>query len=128
MKKKIVITGNTVIDSLLMVTDMMKTDHDLAIKVQSQLIKLGYDLKRLSENRRLVLITGHRRENFGDRFINICSAIKALAEKFPSVDFVYPMHLSPNVRKPIQKVFGVEKLLNMFFMEPLEYLPFIIND
>jgi len=124
-ESKIVITGNTVIDSLLMVSEMMKTDHNLKITVQSQLMNLGYDLNRLSNNKRLVLITGHRRENFGDGFINICSAIKALAEKFPTVDFVYPMHLSPNVRKPIKEVFGVKKYLNMFFVEPLEYLPFI---
>ena len=122
---KIFVTGNTVIDALYMVLDKMKTDQNMSFELQSELKRSGYDVDRLNGNRRLVLITGHRRENFGNGFINICSGIKTLTEKYPEVDFVYPMHLNPNVRKPIQEVFGENHLPNMFFIEPLDYLPFV---
>lgn len=124
-ENKILVTGNTVIDALYMVLDKMKHNENLCSELQTILEISGYDVKRLNSTRRLVLITGHRRENFGDGFIDICSAIKTLSYKYPTVDFVYPMHLNPNVRKPIREVFGEEKLLNMFFIEPLEYLPFV---
>ena len=88
----------------------------------------GYDVNRLNgSGRRLVLITGHRRENFGEGFIHMCTAIKDLSLKYPGVDFVYPMHLNPNVRRPIHQVFGerLDNLGNMFFIEPLESLSFV---
>jgi UDP-N-acetylglucosamine 2-epimerase (non-hydrolysing) len=97
----------------------------MANELQADLLKSGYNINRLDNNRRLVLITGHRRENFGSGFINICQAIKTLSEQYPLVDFVYPMHLNPNVRKPILEVFGNKSLSNMFFIEPLDYLPFV---
>lgn len=123
---KIVVTGNTVIDALYAVVKKIKSDTQMNSQLQELLKVAGYDIERLNGNRRLVLITGHRRENFGDGFINMCSAIKRLTEKYPDVDFVYPMHLNPNVRKPIQEVFGEENVIsNMFFIEPLEYLPFV---
>lgn len=125
--EKIAVTGNTVIDALFWVVDKMKNSADLNQKLQHELADAGYDTTRLDGDRRLVLITGHRRENFGSGFISMCRAIKALAEKYPEVDFVYPMHLNPNVRKPIHEVFG-ENLNgrgNMFFIEPLEYLSFV---
>jgi len=122
---KIVVTGNTVIDALYMVLDKMNKNKHLSSKLQLDLKTSGYDLHRLSGNRRLVLITGHRRENFGEGFINICTAIKTLSEMYPDVDYVYPMHLNPNVRKPIHEVFGEKQLANMFFIEPLDYLPFV---
>lgn len=124
---KIVVTGNTVIDALYWVVDKIKRDVSLNAGLKHQLKDAGYDTERLKDGRRLVLITGHRRENFGDGFISICKAIKSLAEKYPAVDFVYPMHLNPNVRKPIHEVFG-ENLCgysNLFFIEPLEYLSFV---
>lgn len=125
--KAIIVTGNTVIDALYMVVEKMKKDKQLDIELNSILKSAGYDVKRLSDNKKLVLITGHRRENFGDGFISMCQAIKALIKKYPDVDFVYPMHLNPNVRKPIHEVFGVDlsSLDNMFFIEPLEYLSFV---
>lgn len=125
--KSIVVTGNTVIDALHSVVGLLATSSELASEVENQIKVCGYDLSRLSQGRKLVLITGHRRENFGDGFISICKAIKTLAEKFQDVDFVYPMHLNPNVRKPIYEVFGVDlhKKQNLFFMEPLDYLPFV---
>ena len=121
---KITVTGNTVIDALQMVVVRIKNDASLQEQLAKQLLTAGYDVSR---SKRLVLITGHRRENFGDGFINICSAIRDLAAKYPDVDFVYPMHLNPNVRKPIHKVFGenLEDLGNLFFIEPLEYLDFV---
>jgi UDP-N-acetylglucosamine 2-epimerase (non-hydrolysing) len=122
---KILVTGNTVIDALHMVVKKAKADENISKKIQSILFSMGYDLERLNDNRRLVLITGHRRENFGEGFINICSAIKTLSEKYPEVDFVYPMHLNPNVRTPINEVFGENTVSNMFFIEPLEYLSFV---
>ena len=125
--EKITITGNTVIDALYMVVERIKNDKTLDFGLNCSLIKAGYDVDRLNEGRKSVLITGHRRENFGEGFINICKAIKALGEKYPDVDFVYPMHLNPNVRKPIHEVFGedLSDLKNMFFIEPLEYLSFV---
>lgn len=123
---KIVVTGNTVIDALYAVVNKIKSDTQMNCQLQETLKVAGYDIDRLNGNKRLVLITGHRRENFGDGFINMCSAIKKLTEKYPEIDFVYPMHLNPNVRKPIREVFGEENAIsNMFFIEPLEYLPFV---
>lgn len=121
------VTGNTVIDALYMVVDKIKNDKALDSELNALLVKAGYDVNRLADGKKLVLITGHRRENFGDGFINMCSAIKTLTEKYPEVDFVYPMHLNPNVRKPIHEVFGedLSGLSNMFFIEPLEYLSFV---
>ena len=124
---KIYVTGNTVIDALYMIIEKMRKDISLGMSCRQILLAAGYDVQRLQEGRRLVLITGHRRENFGDGFISMCTAIKALTEKYPKVDFVYPMHLNPNVRKPIHEVFGerLEGLGNMFFIEPLQYLEFV---
>lgn len=124
---KITVTGNTVIDALYWVVEKIKNDKDLSIELQDILLKAGYNTNRLNTGRRLVLITGHRRENFGDGFIHICNAIKTLTQNYPDVDFVYPMHLNPNVRKPIHEVFGedLSDLGNMFFIEPLEYLSFV---
>lgn len=141
----IIVTGNTVIDALYWVIEKIKCDEALSEKLKTILSTAGYDVDRLDnpkqstlnpkQGRRLVLITGHRRENFGDGFINMCTAIRDLAQKYPDVDFVYPMHLNPNVRKPIQKVFkGLDTLSpgegwgeasNIFFIEPLEYLSFV---
>lgn len=124
---KITVTGNTVIDALYMVVDKIKNNAELDKKLEDILKDAGYDGNRLANGKKLVLITGHRRENFGDGFISMCKAIKFLTEKYPDVDFVYPMHLNPNVRKPIHEVFGenLEGLGNMFFIEPLEYLSFV---
>lgn len=124
---KITITGNSVIDALYMVVSMIRNNVKLDGELEVELQKAGYDIKRLSTGKKLVLITGHRRENFGDGFINMCKAIKDLSKKYPDVDFVYPMHLNPNVRKPIHEVFGsdLSNLGNMFFIEPLEYLSFV---
>lgn len=124
---KISVTGNTVIDALYWVVDKIKKTASLSEDLQHELAKAGYDTHRLDGGKKLVLITGHRRENFGDGFISMCRAIKTLTEKYPDVDFVYPMHLNPNVRKPIHEVFGenLEGLGNMFFIEPLEYLSFV---
>ena len=136
--QSIIVTGNTVIDALYWVVDKIKSDETLSAELKSVLAEAGYDVDRLDNSqlpRRLVLITGHRRENFGDGFIQMCTAIRDLAQKYPDVDFVYPMHLNPNVRKPIQEVFvGLDTLsqgkgwgeaANMFFIEPLEYLSFV---
>lgn len=124
---KIFVTGNTVIDALYMVVEKFKKSKDLGDEQKSILFNAGYDINRLNEGKKLVLITGHRRENFGEGFINMCTAIKDLTKKYPDVDFVYPMHLNPNVRKPIHEVFGenLMNLGNMFFIEPLEYLSFV---
>ena len=126
-KDKITVTGNTVIDALYMVVDKIKNDNALNNELKALLKEVGYDINRLTNGKKLVLITGHRRENFGDGFISMCKAIKTLTEKYPEVDFVYPMHLNPNVRKPIHEVFGenLDGLNNMFFIEPLEYLLFV---
>ena len=125
--EKIVVTGNTVIDALYMVVDKIKSDESLDAYLGKVLREAGYDPARLSDGRRMVLITGHRRENFGNGFISMCKAIKALAEQFGDVDFVYPMHLNPNVRRPIREVFGesLGNYHNLFFIEPLEYLSFV---
>lgn len=124
---KIIVTGNTVIDALYWVVDKMKNDKNLDTELQKILKDAGYDVARLKDDKKLVLITGHRRENFGDGFISMCKAIKTLTQKYPDVDFIYPMHLNPNVRKPIHEVFGenLAGLGNMFFIEPLEYLSFV---
>ena len=123
---KIYVTGNTVIDALHMVVEKLKDDADLAKEQNNILLQAGYDVNRLNAGKKLVLITGHRRENFGDGFIRMVTAMKDLSEKYPEVDFVYPMHLNPNVRKPIHEVFG-ENLTrsNFFFIEPLQYLEFV---
>lgn len=123
--ESITVTGNTVIDALYWVVDKIKSDNKLEEKLSKELLDLGYDVKRLSSDRKLVLITGHRRENFGEGFKNMCEAIRDLANKYKEVDFVYPMHLNPNVRKPIQEIFGGLKHDNLFFIEPLEYLAFV---
>lgn len=125
--RNIIITGNTVIDALYWVVDKIKNNKELDNELEDILSKAGYDVNRLNNGKKLVLITGHRRENFGDRFINMCTAIKDLTVKYPDLDFVYPMHLNPNVRKPIHEVFGenLSGLKNMFFIEPLEYLSFV---
>lgn len=121
------VTGNTVIDALHMVVDKLKSNPRLAQEQDTVLAHAGYDIERLKNGRRLVLITGHRRENFGEGFIRMCTAISDLKDKYPEVDFVYPMHLNPNVRKPIHEVFGenLQGLGNMFFIEPLQYLEFV---
>ena len=126
-EESITVTGNTVIDALYWVVDRIKKDNTLDSELKKLLSQAGYDINRLSDGKKLVLITGHRRENFGDGFINMCTAIKDLTTKYPDVDFVYPMHLNPNVRKPIHEVFGedLSNLNNIFFIEPLEYLSFV---
>ncbi len=124
---KITVTGNTVIDALYWVVDKIKNNATLNDELKQALLSAGYDTVRLANGKKLVLITGHRRENFGEGFVNICTAIRDLKNKYPEVDFVYPMHLNPNVRKPIHEVFGddLSNLGNMFFIEPLEYLSFV---
>ena len=126
-EEQIVVTGNTVIDALYRVVDHIKKNLKLDAELESLLKQAGYDVTRLKEGMKLVLITGHRRENFGEGFVHICTAIKDLTKKYPDVDFVYPMHLNPNVRKPIHEVFedNLSGLGNMFFIEPLEYLSFV---
>lgn len=133
--QQILVTGNTVIDALYWVVDKIKQDQTLDAQLAHILKEAGYDVSRLDGGRRLVLITGHRRENFGEGFIHMCTAIRDLAHRYPNVDFVYPMHLNPNVRRPIQQVFeGLDSLSsgegwgeagNLFFIEPLEYLSFV---
>lgn len=124
---QIFVTGNTVIDALHLVVNKLNTDTQLNKQLDDVLLDSGYDVSRLKDGRRLVLITGHRRENFGEGFINMCNAIRDLKNKYLDVDFVYPMHLNPNVRKPIHEVFGedLSNLGNMFFIEPLQYLEFV---
>lgn len=123
----IYVTGNTVIDALHMVVNKLKNNETLAKEQKEILKQAGYDINRLADGKKLVLITGHRRENFGEGFIHMVTAIKDLKNKYPDVDFVYPMHLNPNVRKPIHEVFGedLSNLGNMFFIEPLQYLEFV---
>lgn len=123
----IFVTGNTVIDALRQVVSKIKKDACLNSKLSAEIEKLGYDVTRLNSGKKLVLITGHRRENFGEGFINMCGAIRDLSLKYPEVDFVYPMHLNPNVRKPIHEIFGADLDIysNLFFIEPLEYLGFV---
>lgn len=123
---KIVVTGNTVIDALHMVVEKLKNDLALAKEQEEILAKAGYDVMRMKDGKKLVLITGHRRENFGEGFIRMVTAMKDLSEKYPDIDFVYPMHLNPNVRKPIHEVFGEDLTRpNFFFIEPLQYLEFV---
>ena len=124
---QIIVTGNTVIDALHMVVNKLRNDKALADEQVRILAKAGYDVNRLADGKKLVLITGHRRENFGDGFISMVTAMKDLSEKYPNVDFVYPMHLNPNVRKPIHEVFGEDLTIfnNFFFIEPLQYLEFV---
>lgn len=123
----IIVTGNTVIDALHIVVDKIKKSKELRLKLENSLKLSGYDTTRLRNGKKLVLITGHRRENFGDGFISICKAINILANKYLNIDFVYPMHLNPNVRNPIHEVFGerLSDIRNLFFIEPLEYLSFV---
>ena len=126
-EESVTVTGNTVIDALYWVVDKIKGEDRLDAALAQELYRAGYDVSRLSGGRRLVLVTGHRRENFGEGFLHICHAIKHLSEKYPDVDFVYPMHLNPNVRRPIHEVFGKDLSVwsNLFFIEPLEYLSFV---
>ena len=126
MQGNIYVTGNTVIDALHMVVEKLKSDEALAREQDKVLLEAGYDVSRLANGKKLVLITGHRRENFGDGFIRMVTAMKDLSEKYTDVDFVYPMHLNPNVRKPIHEVFGEDLTRpNFFFIEPLQYLEFV---
>lgn len=123
---KVYVTGNTVIDALHMVVNKLNNDAMLAKEQDDILLNVGYDVTRLQDGKKMVLITGHRRENFGDGFIRMVTAMKDLSEKYPDVDFVYPMHLNPNVRKPIHEVFGEDLTCsNFFFIEPLQYLEFV---
>ena len=144
-ESSILVTGNTVIDALQWVNQKFQSDKTITAQLVADLVAMGYDISRLNADRKLVLITGHRRENFGEGFLNICRAIKVLASKYPDVDFVYPMHLNPNVRKPINEIFGTRNAehetrnaeretrnselktqnSNIFFIEPLDYLPFV---
>lgn len=127
--RNIIVTGNTVIDALYWVVDKIKNDKVLDSELVKVLVKAGYDVNRLNGGKKLVLITGHRRENFGDGFIHMCTAIKDLTRKYPDVDFVYPMHLNPNVRKPIHEVFGedLSGLGNMFLSNHLNIYHCISN-
>ncbi len=125
LPQNITVTGNTVIDALYAVVEKIQQDQSLSGELTERLQAAGYDPLRTGQGRRLVLITGHRRENFGEGFRNICRAIKTLSKKYPEVDFVYPMHLNPNVRRPIAEVFGQQHGANLFFIEPLEYLEFV---
>jgi len=126
---QIFVTGNTVIDALHAVVEKLASDETLRERVSDELSRAGISRERqsawLAGTRRVVLITGHRRENFGEGFRQMCAGIRDLSEKFPQTDFIYPMHLNPNVRAPIREVFGVGVPANMFFVEPLEYLPFV---
>lgn len=125
-EESITVTGNTVIDALYWVVNKIKEDTELAKEQDAILLSAGYDVNRLANGKKLVLITGHRRENFGDGFIRMVTAMKDLSEKYPEVDFVYPMHLNPNVRRPIHEVFGEDLTRpNFFFIEPLQYLEFV---
>lgn len=124
--ERITVTGNTVIDALQWVVSRIQETKGLADRMKTELRAAGYDMVRLeTPGRRLVLITGHRRENFGEGFRQICHAIRHLADRYPQVDFVYPMHLNPQVREPIRAVFGKQPPANVFFVEPLEYLHFV---
>ena len=122
-EESILVTGNTVIDALHWVVDEIASDGQLQTTLKEEIRRVGYDTARC-RSQRLVLITGHRRENFGDGFLNICHAIASLAEKYPDVDFVYPMHLNPNVRKPVMEILGRD-ISNVFLIEPLQYLQFV---
>ncbi len=119
------VTGNTVIDALKMVVGKIENDPNLEAELSSAIASMGYDPSRIAAGRRMILVTGHRRENFGQGFLNICLALQDLATRYPDADIVYPMHLNPNVRKPIAQMFGDKNYPNVFFIEPLEYLPFV---
>lgn len=120
----IIVTGNTVIDALHWVVDKIHSEQGLRNELHNSILQFGYDMERLAQGKRLVLITGHRRENFGEGFLNICHAIHALSERYPEVDFVYPVHLNPNVRKPVMEILG-DGSENVFLIDPLQYLPFV---
>lgn len=125
-QERITVTGNTVIDALYYVVDRIKGDATLRESLERNICAQGYDVNRLKDSgRRLVLITGHRRENFGEGFRNICKALDTLSRRYNDVDFVYPMHLNPNVRKPIHDMFDGRMPDNMFFIEPLDYFDFV---
>ena len=121
----IIVTGNTVIDALYIITDKIKSDKKIALNLQNCLYASGYDINRLNNGKKIILITGHRHENFGNGFVNICNAIKYLANKYSDIDFVNPMHLNPNAQKPVLEIFGKENLPNIFFIASLEYLSFV---
>ena len=123
---RITVTGNTVIDALYFVVDRINSDKELRESLEKNILDQGYDISRLDGTRRLVLITGHRRENFGDGFHNICKALDTLSHNYPDVDFVYPMHLNPNVRGPIHEMFDGRLPENLFFIEPLDYFDFVL--
>lgn len=125
-EKYIIVTGNTVIDALQMAVKRLNEDALLRTTVEMELLQFGYDIRRTENGRRLVLITGHRRENFGDGFLHICTAIRNVAERYPDADFVYPVHLNPNVRKPVFDILGSSTSGNIFLIEPLQYLPFVV--
>ena len=125
--EKITITGNTVIDALYYVVDKINNDKTLSDSLKLKILSMGYNLDRLADgNRRMVLVTGHRRENFGDGFRNICNALAYLSDRYQDVDFVYPMHLNPNVRGPINNLFATNPRNNLFFIEPLDYFEFVM--
>lgn len=124
-KESIAVTGNTVIDALHTVVAKLEENPALSEKLHDEVAAMGYDTARIADGRRMVLITGHRRENFGEGFLHICEAIQTLAERYPDVDFVYPMHMNPNVRRPIAQMFDGKNYPNVFFIEPLDYLPFV---
>lgn len=123
-EQSIVVTGNTVIDALQWVVKKIKSEKGLEASIESDILNFGYSTDRLTKGKRMVLITGHRRENFGEGFLNICHAIKTLALRYPEVDFVYPVHLNPNVRKPVMEILG-ECGENVFLIEPLQYIQFV---
>lgn len=122
---QITVTGNTVIDALQTVVAKIESDKELDASLAESIKGMGYDCSRIDAGHRMVLITGHRRENFGEGFLNICRAIQRLAQRYPDIDFVYPMHLNPNVRRPIAEMFEGKDFPNVFFIEPLDYLPFV---
>jgi len=125
-EKSILVTGNTVIDALHWVVERIETQEGIKQKLENRLLSSGYDVSRVNPGRRLILITGHRRENFGDGLLNICMAIKNLALKYPQLDFVYPVHLNPNVQKTVTQIIGDKSFIeNVFLIKPLDYLPFI---
>jgi len=124
-ENQIIVTGNTVIDALRMILKRINESNELSNSIIDQITDNGYDIRRLSDNRRLILITGHRRENFGSGFENICKAIKASAENFPGFDFLYPVHYNPNVRESVYRILGKSINKNIFLIDPLDYLPFI---
>ena len=124
-EKQIVVTGNTVIDALMIAVDRLRRDERWLADTESRILQAGYDLRRLTKGRRMILITGHRRENFGDGFLSICRAIRRLSERYEDVDWVYPVHLNPNVRKPVYELLG-DGLDNVFLIEPLQYLEFVL--